>query len=141
MALPQWYVNLKDILADIWLNAGTKLIGWFITVVGLLAGLDISTVNEIAKFLGPTYGPYFGPACMVCAGLIVRSRGMKNTSDITDHIISRAMSGDPAANTAITRATASMPPNVALEKVSMPTIGAPPASVTVNVQSPSEKPV
>lgn len=105
MALPQWYVSTKDVLADIWLNAGTKLIGYATMVVGLLASLDLATINSVQGLLGPRYGPYFGPACMICAGLVVRARGSKNSSQIADHIINRANAGDPAATNAVAAAT------------------------------------
>lgn len=105
MALPQWYVNMKDVLADIWLNAGTKLLGYFISGIGILATLDVSTINVIQGWLGPKYGPYFAPACLFCAGIVVRMRGSKNTAQIADHIINRANAGDPAATTAVAAAT------------------------------------
>lgn len=105
MALPEWYVNTKDVLADIWHNAGTKLIGYIITVIGILGALDAGTINEVQAWLGPKYGPEFGPVCLICAGLVVRMRGSRNTADIADHIINRANAGDPSASAVVARAT------------------------------------
>jgi hypothetical protein len=105
MALPQWYVNTKDVLSDVWTNAGTRIIGWFSIVVGTLGTLDAATVNYVEGFLGPRYGKMFGPACLLCAGLLTRQRGVRNTADIADHIINRANVGDPAATTAVSAAT------------------------------------
>lgn len=105
MALPPWYVNTKDVLSDIWTNAGTKLIGYVTIAIGTLAALDASTINLVVTWLGPKYGKYFAPACMICAGLVVRMRGSRNTADIADHIINRANAGDPAATTAVAGAT------------------------------------
>jgi hypothetical protein len=105
MALPPWYVNTKDVLADIWQNAGTKLIGYALMGVSFLGGLDATTIDAVGTWLGPKYGKVFIYACLFCAGIAVRMRGSKNTSDIADHIINRANVGDPAATTAVTSAT------------------------------------
>lgn len=105
MALPQWYVDTKDVLADIWQNAGTKLIGYAIMGISLLGGLDAGTIDAVGTWLGPKYGKVFTFACLFCAGLIVRMRGSKNTADIADHLINRANAGDPAAVAAVTSAT------------------------------------
>jgi hypothetical protein len=105
MALPQWYVNTKDVLNDIWANAGTKIIGWFSIVIGTLGTLDAATTGLVEQWLGPKYGKYFGPVCLLCAGILTRQRGSRNTADIADHIINRANAGDPAATTAVAQAT------------------------------------
>jgi hypothetical protein len=105
MALPPWYVNTKDILADIWTNAGTRIIGWVSIVIGVLGTLDAATVGYVEQFLGPKWGKAFGPVCLICAGLMTRQRGARNTADIADHIINRANIGDPAATTAVSAAT------------------------------------
>lgn len=105
MALPTWYVNTKDVLSDIWQNAGTKLIGYAVMGISLLGGLDAGTIDALGAWLGPKYSKEFTFACIFCAGLVVRMRGSKNTSDIADHIINRANVGDPAATTAVTQAT------------------------------------
>lgn len=104
MALPQWYVNLKDILSDIWTNAGTRLIGWFSIIIGLLGTLDAATVGYVEQVLGPKWGKAFGPLCLICAGLITRQRGLRNTADIADKIINRANVGDPVATAVVTAA-------------------------------------
>jgi hypothetical protein len=105
VALPQWYVNTKDVLADIWQNAGTKVIGYALMGVSFLGGLDASTIDAVGTWLGPKYSKDFVYLCLFCAGLVVRMRGSKNTADIADHIINRANVGDPAATTAVSSAT------------------------------------
>lgn len=103
--LPSWYVNTINVLTDLWQRAGTKLIGYATMAVGVLAALDESSIQVVQGILGPKYGKYFPYACMICAGLVVRVRGSKNTSDIADHIINRANAGDPSASSAVAAAT------------------------------------
>jgi|SRR5580700_906931 hypothetical protein len=105
MALPQWYVNAKDITSDIWTHAGTKVIGWATAAVGALALLDSTTIQVIGNWLGPVWGPRFAFGCLIAAGLLTKQRGNRNTSDIADHIISRANAGDEAASAAVASAT------------------------------------
>ena len=89
MPLPKWYVDTKDVLADIWLNAGTKIIGYLISFVGALGVLDDSSIHEIDSLLGPKYAPYFGPVCLICSGLVVRWRGGSNQTAIASAIIAQ----------------------------------------------------
>lgn len=105
MALPQWYVSTKDVLNDIWANAGTKVIGYGSIVIGVLGTLDASTIGIVEAHLPGWLAKDLPFICLACAGLLTRQRGARNTSDIADHIISRANAGDPAASNAVAAAT------------------------------------
>ena len=105
MALPTWYVNTKDVLADIWKNAGTKIIGWFSFIVGALGALDATTIGVLQNNLPPKLAHALPFLCFMAAGWLTKQRGARNTTDIADHIINRANAGDPAATTAVAQAT------------------------------------
>jgi predicted ABC-class ATPase len=47
----------------------------------------------------------FGPVCLICAGVLTRQRGSRNTVDIADTIINRANAGDASSMAAVSRAT------------------------------------
>lgn len=104
MALPQWYVNTKDIFADIWVHAGTKVIGWFSFLVGTLGVLDATTIGVLQSYLPPKLAHALPFICLMAAGWLTKQRGNRNTADIADTIINRANSGDPTASSVVSKA-------------------------------------
>lgn len=85
MALPAWYTNTMDILADLWQRAGTRIIGYTMTALGMLGTLDAFTTQYVAKLLGPKWGGAFTALCMI-AGAFTAKRGHKNTADIARQV-------------------------------------------------------
>lgn len=64
---------------QIWEAHGTKLLGGFQALVGLMEYVDQNTINLIGSAFGPTYGPVVSRGIQITCGLLVARRGFSNS--------------------------------------------------------------
>lgn len=72
--------KLVQSLHDLWVNHGTKIIGFVTSAIGALALLDHETLDLIGQILGPNNGPIFTRVILLISGLATAYRGYRNSA-------------------------------------------------------------
>lgn len=62
-----------------WEEHGTKLLGGFEALIGLLEYVDQATINLVGGLFGPKYGPVVARGIQIGSGLLVARRGFMNS--------------------------------------------------------------
>ena len=61
-----------------WFENGTKVLGAFEALLGVLEYVDSQTIQLLSEVFGPTYGPMVSRGLQITMGLLTARRGYVN---------------------------------------------------------------